>query len=632
VRHRSSLAAALLVVFAAGLSASRGQTTSPRNAPAAPEPALSPASEPRTVRVEAIVTDKHGKPILNLRPSDFSIAENGVAQRIDSVVLTSKAALVSAPAPVESSGDLERAAKEPGTRIIALYLDEFHVSAGVSTDRVRQAAARFIEEQLRPADLLVVMKPLDPVTDIRFTRDRGAARTAVASFEGRREDFAPRTAFEEQYLGRAPGAVRSARAQIVMSGLRALAARIGELDGGLAGIVLVTEGFSAQVSRSRERRLPDMQSIVRATSRSRVLLYAFDPGEPAAVPSASTGAPGAAPVADAAGSPTALQTLARETGGEAVPAGDDLLAGLQRVSRDLDTYYVLSYRSRSSSDGRFHNLRISSSRAGAHVRARSGYWAALPTEVRAIRAMPALMLPTRAIRRSPLIEVWFGTTVESDGRLRAIFTWTPAPPSARAKPAPRPEVVALKVSTVAGKVLFEGEISPARTGGPSQMADSASFDATPGRLQFDFTVLRADGSKLDAGAQDFDVPEMPAGPPVILQPQLLLAASAREFREISNDPRAAPLPTREFRRTERLLMRVPTYDPAGSDVQVSAKLINRVGAVLIELEPSSQVPDSTIRQFDLPLARFAPGEYSLEVAARSESGSARQLIRFRITG
>jgi hypothetical protein len=322
--------------------------------------------------------------------------------------------------------------------------------------------------------------------------------------------------------------------------------------------------------------------------------------------------------------------LARETGGEAVPAGNDLLAALQRVSRDLDTYYVLSYRSRSASDGRFHNLQITSTRPGAHVRARAGYWAALPTDVRAIRAMPALMLPTRAIRRSPLIEVWFGTTVERDGRRRAIFTWSPASPSSRAKPAPRPEVVALTVSTAAGKVLFEGEISPARTGG--QVADSAGFDATPGRLQFDYAVLRADGSKLDAGAQDFDVPEMPAGPPVILQPQLLLAATAREFREISNDPKAAPLPTREFRRTEHLLMRVPTYDPAGRDVEVSARLINRVGAVLIELEPPSQVPDSTMRQFDLPLARFAPGEYSLEVAARSDSGSARQLIRFRITG
>ena len=40
----------------------------------------------------------------------------------------------------------------------------------------------------------------------------------------------------------------------------------------------------------------------------------------------------------------------------------------------------------------------------------------------------------------------------------------------------------------------------------------------------------------------------------------------------------------------------------------------------------------TLTQFDLPLARFAPGEYSIEVAAQSDAGTARELIRFRITG
>jgi hypothetical protein len=39
-----------------------------------------------------------------------------------------------------------------------------------------------------------------------------------------------------------------------------------------------------------------------------------------------------------------------------------------------------------------------------------------------------------------------------------------------------------------------------------------------------------------------------------------------------------------------------------------------------------------LSQFDLPLARFAPGEYSIEIAVHSASGTARELIRLRITG
>ena len=178
---------------------------------------------------------------------------------------------------IKDAADEERAAQEPGTRLIALYLDEYHVSAGESTERVRAAVSRFIDEQVRQGDLLVVMKPLDHLTDIRFTRDRDEARKAVSSFNGRRNDYTPRSPFEEQYLGRSPGAVRAARAQIVMSGLRALATRMGDLKGGLSGIVLMSEGFTGDVPRARERRLPDLQGLVRASSRFRVLLYAFDP-------------------------------------------------------------------------------------------------------------------------------------------------------------------------------------------------------------------------------------------------------------------------------------------------------------------------------------------------------------------
>jgi VWFA-related protein len=621
--RRSSLVAALIALAATYPVVQAQKPPDPAADAASASTPSAPSPDSRTVRVEAIVTDKQGKPIVNLRSADFAVLENGVAQKIESAVLMTKVVAPSTPAPIESAADAERAAREPGTRVIAIYLDEFHVRSGESTERVRYALSRFIEEQLRPTDLVVVMKPLDHVTDIKFTRDRDIARKAVASFDGRKDDYTPRTPFEEQYVGRAPEAVRTARAQIVMSGLRALATRIGELDGGLAGVVLVSEGFSSEVPRSRERRLPDLQGIVRAASRFRVLLYAFDPGGAPAPSSAETTEP-----------ERAIQRLARQTGGGVVIAGDDLVTAFERVSRDLDTYYVLTYQSSQANDGRFHELQVTSPRRGALVRTRSGYWAPLPFELRvaARTSSTSTLLPMRAVRRSPLIEPWFGSTVEADGRRRVIFTWVPAPASL-VKQIVRPEVVALKVSTVSGTVLFEGEVASAHAGAVgTQRPDSAVFEALPGRLQFDYSVLRADGSKLDTGAQDFDIPEMVKGPPVILPPQLFRAASAREFREISADAAAAPLPGRDFRRTDHLLVRVPTYDPAGGRVQVSVKLMNRVGTMLVELAPVVASQSDRLSQFDLSLARFAPGEYSLELAAQSESGTARQLIRFRITG
>ena len=199
---------------------------------------------------------------------------------------------------------------------------------------------------------------------------------------------------------------------------------MGDLNGGLGGIVLVSEGFTTDVPRARERRLPDLQGLVRASSRFRVLFYAFDPG--AAAARRPTPRPQMRDDADVESS-SALQSLARQTGGERSPQVRIWRRALQRVSRDLDSYYVLTFTSTEPNDGRFHTVQITSSRRDAQVRARSGYWAPLPSELRATtRAQPAGAHCRRGrSRRSPLIDSWFGLTVEPDGRRRIIFTWTP---------------------------------------------------------------------------------------------------------------------------------------------------------------------------------------------------------------
>ena len=619
---RSSLLTAT-VVFAAATSP-RGQS--------APLPAPPPASDPRTIRVDAVVTDGLGRPIPNLRPNDFTLVDSGTAQKIDNVVFVSKASIAGSVADpgADRSGDQkaeERAAKAPGARVVGIYLDEFHVASGPPSDRVREAVTRFIDEQLRPGDLTAVLKPMNSLSTIRFTRDRAALREAIAGFQGCKDDFAPRTPFEEQYIGRAAAIVRPARAQIAMSGVRALVARMGELDGGLSAVIVVSEGFSTDAARTRERRLPDLGSLVRAAGRSRVQLYSLDPGSPR--PDAAI----LVPIGTAgSGDPTpSLETAARQTGGASVVAGADLSVGLQNVMRDLDGYYVLTYRTTTPSDGRFHAVEVTARRRDAAVRTRTGYWAPLPAEWRASRPPSVPIVPMRAIRRSPFIHSWFGTMMQTDGTRRAIFTWTPSSTVPRGTRPARAELVSLKVSTLAGKVLFEGEVAPVQAAvGGAHRVDSAVFESPPGRLQFDLTILRADGSRLDTGTEDVDIPEVKAGPPVILQPQLFRAASALEFRALSADANAAPLPGREFRRTEHLLIRVPTYDPSGGQVRVSAKLMNPLGSTLLEL-PAAE-PSGSLSQFDVVLARFAPGEYAFELAVESGSGKARQLVRFRITG
>ena len=123
---------------------------------------------------------------------------------------------------------------------------------------------------------------------------------------------------------------------------------------------------------------------------------------------------------------------------------------------------------------------------------------------------------------------------------------------------------------------------------------------------------------------------MKGATPLVLPPILIATQSAREFREVLADANAAPDPSRQFRRTERLVIRVPAY-AAGAPVVVSARLLNRLAQPVLDLSP---VPGdgAGISQFELPLAPLAPGDYFLQFTVTGPSGPINQRISFKITG
>ncbi|HET9263131.1 MAG TPA: VWA domain-containing protein [Vicinamibacterales bacterium] len=615
---------AILVLLGMAAASASAQST-PGVSPAGTSGAggSDPTPLARVVRIDAVVTDRLGRPILDLEPGDFEVVEDGVVQKLHAVELRSAAARpagTTALPPIASPLDEELAAREPGARVFALLLDEFHVSAGPNSERVRETFSRFLDQHIRPSDLIAVLRPLESVTDIRFTRGSAAARQAIQEFSGRKGDYEARTEFEEKYIGRAPETVRAARAQIVMSGLRALTSRLGELAPDRAAIVLVSEGFTGARMHERARRVPDVQGLVRSASRAHVAVYAFNPA----------GAAGPSDEADEVdNSRRFLQTLAGETGGEAVLSAAAMQAGLERVSRDLDGYYLLSYTSSHAAAGRFYDVQVRTRRRDAVVRARTGYWAPAPSESHGAEGRPAA--PRRVLRRSPLIDTWLGFTVSADGVQQVTFTWEPAESRGPGK-IQRPSVVALKVTTREGALLFEDEISAPRADDAVGRQEAAFFEAPPGPIQLDLAIFAADGTQIDTAAHDVEVPNSRRADPLILPPQVFRSASAREFREISRDPAAAPVPAREFRRTERLLLRVPTHSRSGASIALDARILNRTGQALRPIEPMKATVGAGIVQFDVPLGWLAPGEYAIELNAKSAAGAAKEIVRFKVTG
>jgi VWFA-related protein len=591
-----------------------------------PEPIASRVeAAARTVRIDAVVTDGRGAAVRNLDAGDFEVVENGVVQRIDAVEARGLAAdRAAAPVPIASGEDELRAARQSGTRVIAILLDEFHVSSGEPTDRVRAVMRQFMDDLARPSDLLLVLKPLESVTELRFTRDHASVRAAIDAFQGRKGDYEARTAFERQYLGSAPEAVRAGRAQIVLSGLRAIITELGDLRPDRSAVVVVSEGFAPERSPSdRERRVPDVQGLVRGASRFNVSVYALDPADASAAE---------ADAGDAASdSPRKIMRgIAEATGGDAGAGVQGMHASLTRLARDLDAYYVLTYTSSHPSDGRFYEVEVRTKRPNLRVKARSGYWAPLRSAITAA-ARPSSAVTMRALRRSPLIETWLGFTVDASGAPHAIITWEPADSRGTRRPAGEPHSVALKASTPAGGMLYEGTLVEARGTPGVDTATSAVFEAAPGRVQLDFVIMAPDGTQIDTGSQDVDLPDPAKPDPRILPPQVFRAASAREFRDTLADRAAAPVAAREFRRTERLLLRIPTYSPSGAEIALTATLVSRMGQPMRTLEPIAPTVDG-VQQYDLPLAWLAPGEYRVELTAKTPTAAAREAIRFRVTG
>lgn len=555
-----------------------------------------------------VVTDTLGRPVGDLRSADFELRESGIARPLSSV---------------EYRGGAH------ATRALAFLLDEFHVSPGESTERARAALSRFVDEALGPQDVTAVLRPLEPAATLQFTRDRAPLRAAIAAFSGRQGDPTPRGDFETQFIGRAPEAVRSARAQIVAAALSDIAIRTGGTGADRAVLVVVSDGFPGDRPGTGAGRAADLQGVVRAASRLQLTIYAFSPGgTPRQDPDAGT------PARSDAGA-AMLEWLTAQTGGRAVRWPDDLGAGFARLSRDLASSYTLTWPPLEA-DGRFHRIELRTKRPRLEVRTPPGYWAAASAGTAAPTSLPRM----RALHRSPLVETWVGLVPRAGpgatpgpgaavGPPQVVVSWEARPGAGRAVTA------RLQARASDGAPLFSGDLSAVRR--PAGSApDSARFEARGPRVELDIEILDANGKRLDLETRDVDVPDLRQQHPgpVLWFPQILRARAFREYEAMAANPGAAPSSSRRFSRSDRLLIRVPAVDASGEPVAVSARLLNALGQPMREIEATGANGEGIggMAQFGLPLSWLGPGQYLIEVRGTNANGTATERMAFTLDG
>jgi len=678
--------------------------------PAGQQPAASPAGGDQQnqqpvfrgginfVRVDVIVDDKKEQPVTNLTQADFEVLEDGKPVSVEqfSLVKVDGNPRPGAPPPSEirTRNDEELIANRDDIRVFVFFFDDYHVRRANSIT-VRDPLTRFVQNQLRPNDIVAIMYPLTPVTDLSFTRNHNLVVGAINNFVGRKFDYTPVNQFEQNYARYSTDQVERIRNDVVMGALRGLSVRLGSLREGRKSVIYVSEGFTAMLPPQMRRAdasapADPIQSAVAAgqqdsnreitaewfgqsdvysrmrevtdlANRNNTSFYSLDPRGLAPFEFGFDDIPSGPPPSFATDARAlrmtqdTLRSLSEETDGKAIVNRNTLEQGLTAVVRDSSYYYLLGYNSSAPNDGKFHQITVRVKRRDVNVRARRGFWAITPDDaVRASTPTPDVAKPVQtalasiatSVQAGKYVRTWLGTERGEGGNTRVTLVWEPLifPPGDRREPAGR---VSLLAATAAGNVVFRGRaperpVVPAPTTGSLGAAGASVqaaalapqrliFDAPPGKVELRITVEGATGGTLDSEIRDLEVPDFTTPQVLIGTPRLYRARTLPELRTITADANAVPAAGREFSRTERVLIRFNAYAPGTERPEATAVLLNRGGTKMSDVPVTASAVAGTTHEITLSLATIPAGEYLLEVTAKSAAGETKTLIPFRVS-
>jgi VWFA-related protein len=662
------------------------------------------------VTVDAYVSDSKGQPATDLRQSDFEVLEDNKPQKIEQFrfIKVDGNPKPGEPPPQEirNRDDEEREARRDDTRVFVIFLDDYHTRLGSSL-AVRQPLSEFIQNQLRPLDMAAIMYPLTPVTDIDFTRNHEKIINAIQHFEGRKYRYEPRNLFEEQYQRAPTEVVEEIRNQVVMTALRGLSVRLGSMRDGRKSIIYVSEGLqsmlppqlrSADASQgklgnpqafnplagendpreqtaqtfSQADLYSQLKDVFIAATRNNTAIYTVDPRGLATNEFDIDENVG--PQQDQSmltASTNTLRSIADETDGRAIVGRNDLAKGLQQALQDSTAYYLLGYTSAQAPiDGKFHQIKVQLSAAarkrGLQVRARRGYWAATPEDVKkaekatgpnvpdaakpVLQALASIAVP---VQSGKYVRTWLGTERGENGKTKVTLVWEPLPktPVGNLRNDPAPGRVSVIAATEKGDLVYRGRTpdnaqlasaNPQATGASASLPASAAtasttatpqsltFEAPPGKLELRMTVEGAGGGVLDQEIRNITIPDLTAARPALSTPRVYAARTPREFQAIAGNAAAVPPANREFSRTMRLLIRFDSYGPGNEVPAPTAALLNSNGQKFTDVPVTTAAAGGT-HQIDMSLATIPPGEYVIEITTKSASGeTAKELIAFRV--
>src|SRR4051812_31269710 len=397
------------IMLLTGTALVAGQAPAPpaQPAPAAPQ---APTFKVRVdyVEVDAVVTDRQGRIVRDLKKEDFQVLEDGKSQAITNFSLVDIPVdrdnrPLFATAPIEP--DVKTNEKPFDGRVYVMVVDDLHTRFG-RTPRVKAAAKQFIERRLGANDLMAVVHTAGSTEySQEFTSNKRLLLAAVDKTQGRKLDSA--TAIKTNEYNRTRDMRQSGdplndpddmergfNARTTLDTLRNVSEWFGSVRGRRKAILLVSEGIDYDIydviasngsnHQSASMVLDATRDAIGAATRANVAIYGIDPRgltdlgdesiELGSFPDDTSLGVGPGSLQNELRlSQDSLRTLSEETGGFAVVNKNDFATAFQRIVEDNSSYYVLAYYPPDPRPGRTHKIEVRLTRPGLNVRARKAY-------------------------------------------------------------------------------------------------------------------------------------------------------------------------------------------------------------------------------------------------------------------
>jgi VWFA-related protein len=354
-----------------------------------PDTGLRISTTTQLVVEDVLIKGRDGKPVLGLKPSDFTITEDGKPQKISVFEFQtleqeqSASARPPARAPEKSSipplTTVQIAPERPGDlkyrnrRLMVMFFDMTSMPIQ-DQKRAQEAALKFLRTQMTPADLMAVMTFSSDVKVMQdFTDDRDLLEKDIRSliigqgqgFEINNQDDSESdsgAAFEQDDTE-----FNIFNTDRQLSALETAVKMLGSLNEKKSLIY-----FASGVQRNGLDNQAQLQSTVNAAIRANVSFYPIDArGLVAQAPlgDATKGSPGGQGMYSGSSarsltgnfqnSQETLYALAADTGGKALLDNNDLSMGMVQAQKDMTSYYIIGYYSTNTAlDGRYRRVKI----------------------------------------------------------------------------------------------------------------------------------------------------------------------------------------------------------------------------------------------------------------------------------